>query len=180
MRSQSEQRVVKVRGRVEGIDTLAGPKPPPASVIETSPDKVDFRLETHAFYWFSQILSRRNRVLNGELRRFDLDYPRWRVMAVLNQHPGCSMQQLAEHSGVDRTTLAHTVALMARQGLLTRRARKTDRRSIVLDLTPHGCSLLARILPTVLAHSSQALSGFRATEIRLLFKLLQRMAGNIG
>jgi MarR family transcriptional regulator, organic hydroperoxide resistance regulator len=158
----------------EMTDALDRPRPP------TPPGNVDFRLERHAFYWFSKVLSRRNRVLNGELRRFDLDYPRWRVMAVLNQYPGCSMQQLAEHAGVDRTTLAHTVALMARQSLLTRRARKTDRRSIVLDLTPHGRSLLARILPTVLAHSSQSLSGFTDTEIRVLFKLLRRMADNIG
>jgi DNA-binding MarR family transcriptional regulator len=166
--------VVKARGKA--TDTLAGPKPR----VRKSPDSIDFRLESHAFYWFSRILSRRNRGLNGELRRFDLDYPRWRVMAVLNQHPGCSMQQLAEHTGVDRTTLAHTVALMARQDLLTRRARETDRRSIMLNLTPHGRSLLARILPTVLAHASQALSGFTATEIQALFKLLQRMADNIG
>jgi DNA-binding MarR family transcriptional regulator len=151
------------------------PSPPPA----TSPGKVDFQLERHAFYWFSRILSRRNRTLNAELRHFQLDYPRWRVMAVLNQHPGCSMQQLAEHSGVDRTSLAHTVALMARQGLLTRRARRTDRRSVTLNLTPRGRGLLDRILPTVLEHSHQALSGFTAAEVRMLFKLLQRMVDNI-
>ena len=157
-------------------DGGAGPKPPQPK----SPGKVDFRLETHVFYWFSHILSRRNRALNAELRCFDLDYPRWRVMAVLNQHPGCSMQQLAEHTGVDRTTLAHTTALMEKQGLLTRRARKTDRRSIMLNLTPRGRNLLARILPTVLAHSSQSLSGFTAAEIGTLFTLLQRMADNIA
>lgn len=161
-------------GRAERCSDI--PPPPPSKPA----DKADFQLETHAFYWFSRILSRRNRALNAELRRFDLDYPRWRVMAVLNQHPGCSMQQLAEQSGVDRTSLAHTVALMARQGLLTRRARKADRRSIVLTLTPRGRSLLARILPTVLAHSSQALSGFTATEVRTLFTLLGRIAVNVG
>jgi MarR family transcriptional regulator, organic hydroperoxide resistance regulator len=164
-------RVVKVRSAL----APAGPKPPPRST-----GRADFRLETHAFYWFSRILSRRNRVLNGELRRFGLDYPRWRVMAVLNEHPGCSMQQLADHTGVDRTTLAHTVALMASQGLLTKRARKTDRRSIMLSLTPHGRDLLVRILPTVLGLSRQSQAGFTAPEIRTLFKLLQRMADNIG
>jgi MarR family transcriptional regulator, organic hydroperoxide resistance regulator len=167
---------VKASGRVAAADGLAGPKPPQPK----SPGKAEFRLETHVFYWFSRILSRRNRALNAELRRFDLDYPRWRVIAVLNQHPGCSMQQLAEHTGVDRTTLAHTTALMEKQGLLTRRARKTDRRSIVLNLTPRGRNLLARILPTVLAHSSQSLSGFTAAEMGTLFRLLQRMADNIG
>ena len=42
-----------------------------------------FRLETHIFYHLSQALSRRNRALNIELRRFGLDYPRWRVLAPL-------------------------------------------------------------------------------------------------
>ncbi len=153
----------------------ATPSPPSKSART-----VDFQLETHAFYWFSRILMRRNRALNAELRSFDHDNPRWRGMAVLNQHPGCSMQQLAEQSGVDRTSLAHTVALMARQGLLTRRARKADRRSIVLTLTPRGRSLLARILPTVLAHASQALAGFTAAEVRTLFRLLGRIAANVG
>jgi DNA-binding MarR family transcriptional regulator len=69
---------------------------------------------------------------------------------------------------------------MEKQRLLTRRARKTDRRSVVLKLTPRGRNLLARILPIVLAHSSQSLSGFTAAEMRTLFALLQRMADNIG
>lgn len=172
---------MRARDRGKTADAPAEPrKPRAAKSADKPPDNADFRLETHAFYWFSRILSHRNRALNGELRRFDLDYPRWRAMAVLNEHPGCSMQQLAEHTGVDRTTLAHTVTLMERQGLLTRRARKTDRRSIVLNLTPRGRNLLAGILPIVLAHSSQSLSGFTATETRTLFKLLQRMADNIG
>jgi DNA-binding MarR family transcriptional regulator len=176
-RDATESPVLDQSGRPRRAGRRSSNPPPPPS---KPADKIDFRLETHAFYWFSRILSRRNRVLNAELRRFELDYPRWRVMAVLNQHPGCSMQQLAEHTGVDRTSLAHTVALMARQGVLTRRARKDDRRSIVLTLTPRGCNLLGRILPTVLAHSSQALSGFTATEVRTLFALLGRIAANVG
>src|SRR5271154_6402860 len=54
-----------------------------------------FRLEAHLFYYFSQILARRQRALNLELRPFGLDYARWRVMAVLNEHSGCSMQALS-------------------------------------------------------------------------------------
>jgi DNA-binding MarR family transcriptional regulator len=165
---------VRAKDKIELADSRTRPTP------SAHHGPADFRLETHVFYWFSRILSQRNRALNGELRCFDLDYPRWRVMAVLKQHPGCSMLGLAEHTGVDRTTLAHTTALMEKQGLLTRRARRTDRRSIVLNLTPRGRSLLARILPAVLAHSDQTLSGFTAAEMRTLFKLLQRMADNIG
>src|SRR5262245_8742116 len=130
----------KQNGQPDRAQRQAGSRRPPAP-----PDNVDFQLETHPFYWFSRILSQRSRTLNAELRSCDLDYPRWRAMAVLNQHPGCSMLELAQHSGVDRTSLAHTVALMVRQGLLNRQARETDRRSIRLNLTPRGRDLLDRI-----------------------------------
>jgi DNA-binding MarR family transcriptional regulator len=50
----------------------------------------------------------------------------------------------------------------------------------MLNLTPRGRDLLDQILPAVLAHSRQALSGFTAAEMRMLFKLLRRMADNIA
>src|SRR5271156_6755237 len=68
-----------------------------------------FQIDEHIFFWFGQILGRRNRVLNRELRRFGLDCQRWRVLAVLNEHPGCTMRMLAELTAVNRTTLNPTI-----------------------------------------------------------------------
>ena len=138
-----------------------------------------FRLEEHLFYYFSQILARRNRRLNVELRRFGLDYSRWRVMAVLNEQPGCSMQQLSDLTSVDRTTLTHTLRLMESEGLITRQARSSDRRSVALSLTPHGGELLAQILPTVLRQTERALKGFEPREILALRKQLTRIVENL-
>src|ERR1700677_2786665 len=108
-----------------------------------------FRLESHVFYYFSQILARRQRALNSELRRFGLDYARWRVMAVLNEEPGCSMQRLS------------------------------DRRSIAVSLTPHGSDMLAQILPTVLAQTDLALDGFTPEEVDRLRQQLGRIVANL-
>jgi DNA-binding MarR family transcriptional regulator len=138
-----------------------------------------FRLEEHLFYYFSQILARRNRRLNVELRRFGLDYSRWRVMAVLNEQPGCSMLQLADLTSVDRTTLTHTLRLMKSEGLIARRERVSDRRSIVLSLTPRGREMLLQILPTVLEQTERALTGFESTQVDALRKQLTRIAENL-
>ena len=50
-----------------------------------------FRLEDHLFFYFSQILARRTRAINAGLRAYGLDYSRWRVLAVLQEHPGATM-----------------------------------------------------------------------------------------
>jgi DNA-binding MarR family transcriptional regulator len=112
-----------------------------------------FLLESHVFYYFTQILARRQRALNSELRRFGLDYARWRVMAVLNEEPDCSMQRLSDHTSVDRTTLTH--------------------------MTPRGRDMLAQILPTVLAQTDLALDGFTPGEVDRLREQLGRIVANL-
>src|SRR5271165_4647568 len=118
-----------------------------------------FRLDNHVFYLFGQIFGHRNVALNRELRRFNLDYSRWRVLGTLNEHPGCSMNDLANTTAVDRTTLAYTVRNMVEEKLVRRQARSSDRRSVELTLTPRGHALLQQILPTVMQLNDRCLAG---------------------
>jgi DNA-binding MarR family transcriptional regulator len=142
-------------------------------------DAAPLRLETHIFYLFSSILALRNRALNGDLGRHGLDYPRWRVLAVLGQHPGASMLQLAELTSVDRTTLVHTVRLMVEERLISRKERESDRRSVTLRLTERGRAILDQVLPLVLAHNDRALAGFSAREAAALRRQLASIMENL-
>jgi MarR family transcriptional regulator, organic hydroperoxide resistance regulator len=138
-----------------------------------------FKLEDHLFFHFSQILARRTRAINGRLRPYGLDYPRWRVLAVLNEHSGATMGRLADLTSVDRTTLTRTLGLMEKAELVSRRERETDRRSVAISITAKGRRLFARILPLTLAETDRALSGFTSEEIGTLRDRLKRMAENL-
>lgn len=142
--------------------------------------EADLRLDEHVFYMFSRILALRNRQLNSDLARHGIDFPRWRVLAVLNEHPGCSMLKLAEHTSVDRTSLAHTVNLMVGEGLVERAERKSDRRSVALDLSARGRRTLRLILPLVVAQNEAALAGFTSREGDQFLSLLRRVLGNLS
>ena len=138
-----------------------------------------FRLEDHLFFHFSQILARRTRAINACLRPYGLDYSRWRVLAVLNEHSGATMGRLADLTSVDRTTLTRTLGLMENAELVTRRERKSDRRSLTIALTAKGRRMFARILPLTLEETDRALSGFSSQEIGTLRDRLKRMAHNL-
>ena len=138
-----------------------------------------FRLEDHLFFYFSQILSRRTRALNFSLRAHGLDYPRWRVMAVLHEHSGATMGRLADLTSVDRTTLTHTLSLMEREQLISRRARENDRRALEIGLTPAGRRMFARIIPLALSETEKALVGFTPAEVETLRGALRRIADNL-
>lgn len=144
-----------------------------------SKDATAFQLEAHIFYCLSQVLSLRTRALNIELRRFGLNYSRWRVLAMLQGHPGCSMLQLAELTSVDRTTLVHTVRLMQREGLISRHERVTDRRSVALTLTLSGRARFNGILPVVLAQTDRALAGFTPADVGDLHRKLAQVIENL-
>jgi DNA-binding MarR family transcriptional regulator len=138
-----------------------------------------FKLEDHVFFYFSQILARRTRAINARLRPYGLDYSRWRVLAVLQDHSGATMGRLADLTSVDRTTLTRTLGLMESAGLIARREQKSDRRSLAISLTTQGRRMFARILPLTLAETDRALTGFSAEEIEALRDWLRRMADNL-
>jgi DNA-binding MarR family transcriptional regulator len=138
-----------------------------------------FKLEDHLFFYFSQILARRTRAINARLRPHGLDYPRWRVLAVLQEHSGATMGELADLTSVDRTTLTRTLGLMENAGLVTRRERTSDRRSVSISLTVKGRRMFARILPLTLAETDRALTRFSAEEAGVLKDWLRRMADSL-
>ena len=138
-----------------------------------------FRLEDHLFFHFSQILARRTRAINARLRPHGVDYTRWRVLAVLQEHSGATMGRLADLTSVDRTTLTRTLGLMEKAGLVARRERKSDRRSLAISLTAKGRRMFARILPLTLAETDRAVTGFSSEEIGTLRDRLRRMADNL-
>lgn len=138
-----------------------------------------FSLEQHPFYWFTYIVLHRGRELNQSLAPYDVDYPRWRVMAVLKEWPGCTMQFLSDAAGVDRTTLTHTVRLMTDAGLVLKTQRKSDRRSVVLSLTPAGEAKLDQVLPFVIATNEKCLAGLSETEVDNFLGTLRHIILNI-
>jgi MarR family transcriptional regulator, organic hydroperoxide resistance regulator len=138
-----------------------------------------FRLDDHLFFYFSQILARRTRAINARLRPHGVDYARWRVLAVLQEHSGATMGRLSDLTSVDRTTLTRTLGLMEKAGLVARRERKNDRRSVAISLTPKGRRMFVRILPLTVAETDRALTGFSSAEIGTLRDRLRRMADNL-
>jgi DNA-binding MarR family transcriptional regulator len=144
-----------------------------------SDSATSFDLDSHIFFLFGQIFGLRNRELNRELKPYGLDYQRWRVLAVLSGHPGCSMQTLADLTAVDRTTLNHTLRLMIAEGLVDRQQRADDRRSVAISLTKKGSALLAKILPLILAQNARSVSGFKERELAALIAQLRRMMENL-
>ena len=147
---------------------------------KAKPSLPNFRLDDHIFFLFTQIFGRRNRQLAAELKPLALTVPQWRILAVLHERAGCTMNELADLTTVDRTTLTRALDRMAEDALVERRNHIDDGRSVRLHLTRAGETAFRRVLPRVVEQNERAVRGFSASELAALRTMLHRMISNLA
>ena len=109
----------------------------------------DVLLEHHIFYWLTEIIGRRNRLLAPALKPFALRVPEWRVLMSLKSRHKASFKELAELASFDQTTLSRTIDRMVKDGLVTRLSDVDDMRITRLALTAKGEALWHDLWPAV-------------------------------
>lgn len=139
-----------------------------------------FRLESHVFFWLTQVIGARDRELAQGLRDCGLRVPEWRALAALYARQNCTMSDLAELATIDRTTLTRTVDRMEEAGWLARAADAADMRVTRLALSAAGRRMFERIWPQVEKLNALALEGLSKAEIRDLHRILERMRANLN
>src|SRR5262249_22766745 len=136
---------IQPRSRIS-TGSLAAGRP----IAQPGPEaRGDFQLEHHIFYWLTEIIGRRNRLLAPALKPFGLRVPEWRVLASLKSRHKASFKELAELASFDQTTLSRTIDRMVRNGLVTRLSDVDDMRVTRLALTAKGEALFHDLWPTV-------------------------------
>jgi DNA-binding MarR family transcriptional regulator len=112
-------------------------------------------------------------VLNRVGAEHDLSLTQLRVLAILRGRQ-LRMSALADHLGLERSTLSGLVERAEKRGLLARTPSNTDGRVVEVRLTPAGIELATRggnQVRTLLAHT---LGGLTTTEQHRLHDLLEK------
>jgi DNA-binding MarR family transcriptional regulator len=124
-----------------------------------SAQSIPFDHEQHLFYWFTQVISRRDRHLTLALKPYGVRVPEWRALGLLYSRRGLSMSEVADAAAIDPTTLSRTVAALVKSGLIVRLSRVGDKRVTRLALTAAGTRVVERILPIVFRLNEIACAG---------------------
>lgn len=67
------------------------------------------------------------------------------VLSTVERHGAMTLGDLADHEAVQPPSVTRMVAALEEAGLLARRASDTDRRAVLVELTPAGTRALAGI-----------------------------------
>lgn len=72
------------------------------------------------------------------VRAADLTVPQLRALIYLSNNPSASLSEVAEHVGIGLPSMSKMIDTLVGRGLVNRRTSPTDRRYVMLALTPTG------------------------------------------
>jgi DNA-binding MarR family transcriptional regulator len=131
------------------------------------------------FYLLFQTVRRRDQAFGVALEALGLNLPKWRAMSVINRLSGCTMNELAEFTTIDRTTLTRTADQLIEAGLVARGGLPGDRRIVRLEMTPAGASTFEAALEEMRHFNREALDGVAVEDRDQLRNTLRAVLANI-
>lgn len=116
----------------------------------------------------------------GALARLGLYPGQDQILKSLADDDGQSMSALAASLSVQPPTVTKMVSRLGAQGLVERRADRSDGRSASVFLTEAGRAVIARIDKVLRALERDALAGIEDKDRKRIRKVLRRMERNLG
>ena len=131
------------------------------------------------FYLLFQTVRRRDQAFGAALEALSLNLPKWRALSVISRLSGCTMNELAEFTTIDRTTLTRTADQLIEAGLVARSGRPGDRRIVQLEMTPAGETAFEAALVEMRRFNREALEGVSAKDQDHLRETMRAVIANI-
>ena len=106
--------------------------------------------------------------------------PVWVVLISLKSGQTASQRELAGVVGIQGATLSHHLDAMESAGLVTRRRDPRNRRLHLVELTPDGEALFARLREVAFAFDQRLRAGLTEHDVDRLEALLDRLRDNVS
>ena len=88
--------------------------------------------------------------------------------------------ELAFLNGLDVSTMTRMLDRLERKDLLTRTRSRTDRRKVLVELTPKGNALVRKAIPIGARIAKDAWRGVTTEEKRILRRIVHKILTNLG
>lgn len=115
------------------------------------------------------------RIAQEYRRRFGLNIPEWRVMAVLGDSGALTQRQLTQLTIMDKVAVNRACKELEKRGLAQRQPNSEDGRSHLLELTEAGQEMHCAIMPVALEMEQRLFSTFTAEELAAFHTTLARI-----
>jgi len=134
---------------------------------------------TSVLYWIGILEQQANWQFARALDAPKSVVARWRTLSILAEKSGLPISELARHTFIERTAISHLLRQMATEGLVERRTRRGDKRTVEILITAAGRRSFEHMLPMRRAIFKAAARGLRPRDIAILMRLIRHLAHNL-
>lgn len=136
---------------------------------------------TEAFpYLLNRVGVRMGELFSRRLEAYGLTLPMYRVMAALWEKGDRRLSELGDVTSIELSTLSRQVGAMMRKGIVSRKRPDANARTVEINLTAQGRTLVEELIPLAVLYEDAGLRGFRPARIaglkRDLIKVYQNLA----
>jgi DNA-binding MarR family transcriptional regulator len=109
----------------------------------------------------------------------ELSFVQWLTLMKLREGDVATASDLCKAMHYDNGSVTRLLDQLEERGLLRRERSKTDRRVIMLKLTPGGEKKIAELIPVVVDSLNATLGDFSKAEFAQLTKLLNKLIASL-
>jgi DNA-binding MarR family transcriptional regulator len=106
----------------------------------------------------------------------DIDRAAAAILGAVYHHEPVRMSDLAEHLGLDRSTISRQVAVVVRLGYVRREGDSSDARAAMLSLTPHGQTLRRKLAASFHKICTDLIADWKREDRQEFARLLDKLA----
>ena len=146
----------------------------PSPTLADRPIAAPYVLDKQVGFILRQVYQR-HAALFAEHFGDDVTPMQWAAIAKLAETGACSQNLLGRLTAMDVATIKGVVERLGRRGLIVTRPDPTDRRRLVVSLSPAGSDIFARRATTAARISEETLAPLSERERDTLLRLLLRL-----
>ncbi|MGE0800846.1 MAG: MarR family winged helix-turn-helix transcriptional regulator [Lautropia sp.] len=134
---------------------------------------------TSVIYWTGVLEDKFNAEFMARLGAGRNIIPRWRVLSVLAERSGITVNDLAGITRIERSALSHLLPQLESEGLVERRSSREDRRLVQVHLTARGRVAFRTMLPVRRAILREAAAGLPPERVAAMLATVQALVSGL-
>lgn len=136
--------------------------------------------DDYLLFLLAQASGNASAAFHAQLAARGIPVSTWRILATLSPDAPASIGELAQSCLTKQPTMTRQIDRLVRVGLVTRDAVKSDRRRVLVALTPAGRDLADQLTALARAHEAKVLQGHSPQQIAELKSTLSGLLSPKG
>ena len=112
------------------------------------------------------------------MKGYKITIDQWLIIRCILENPHITQQEMGEIVFKDNASVTRMIELLVKSGYIIRKPHGSDRRRVLLTVTPQGKKIIEDMHQVVIQNRQVALDGISQEEIMLVNKVLNQVIEN--